>query len=67
EMQRIRKDSETSNSVYSAVCRGRRESERFRNELLASDNPNTVAHRNVPNQPAIREVIEFKNNINDAS
>ncbi|CAF3474902.1 unnamed protein product [Rotaria socialis] len=55
EMQRIRKDSETSNSVYSAVGRGRRENERFRYELLASDNPNTVAHRNVANQPAIRE------------
>ncbi|CAF2350956.1 unnamed protein product [Rotaria sp. Silwood2] len=32
EMQRIRKNSETSNSAYSAIGRERRESDRFRNE-----------------------------------
>ena len=60
EMQRIRKDSETlSNSGYSAVSRGRRESERYRGESLSSDNPNVIGHRNTPVTPANREVNQF--------
>lgn len=56
-MQRIRKDSETSNSGFSAIGRARRESERLRNESLQSDNANIMAHRNVVNPVPIREVI----------
>ena len=59
-MQRIRKDSETlSNSGYSTVSRARRESDRLRGELVATDNPNVLAHRNVPNPSIIREVIKY--------
>ncbi|CAF2986136.1 unnamed protein product [Rotaria sp. Silwood2] len=54
EMQRIRKDSETSTSVYSAAGRARRESDRLRTELV-SDNANVMAHRNVTNPIVIRE------------
>jgi len=58
-MQRIRKDSETlSNSGYSAVSRARRESDRLRNDLYASDNSNSMAHRNTSNQSIIRDVRE---------
>ncbi|CAF3410064.1 unnamed protein product [Rotaria sp. Silwood1] len=55
EMQRIRKDSETSNSGFSAIARARRENERLRSEILPSDNANIMAHRNVTNPTVIRE------------
>ncbi|CAF1062649.1 unnamed protein product [Rotaria sordida] len=55
EMQRIRKDSETSTSGFSAVGRVRREGDRLRNELLASDNANVIVHRNSINPTIIRE------------
>ena len=48
EVQRMRKDSETLSSPnVSTISRVRRESERLRNELLASDGTNT---RNSVNQ-----------------
>lgn len=56
-MQRIRKDSETSTSAYSALGRGRRESDRFRGELIAAENMNTFTHRNSINAPVPREVM----------
>lgn len=58
EMPRIRKDSETlSNSGYSTVSRGRRESERLRTDMAYGvDNTNAITHRNAPNSSMIREV-----------
>lgn len=57
EMPRIRKDSETlSNSGYSTVSRGRRESERLRTDMAYGvDNTNAITHRNAPNSSMIRE------------
>jgi len=52
-MQRIRKESETvSSPSTNAVSRVRRESDRFRNEILTSDG----GHLNVPTAPINREV-----------
>jgi hypothetical protein len=64
-MQRIRKDSETlSNSGHSTISRIRRESDRFRNDVLTSDSASVIGHRNVPVQPVIREVIKNNTYIN---
>ena len=58
EMQRIRKDSETlSTTGYNTIPRGRSESDRIRADSLSA-----AEHRNIPNQPIIREVIKNKMN-----
>jgi hypothetical protein len=55
-MQRIRKDSETlSNSGHSTISRQRRESDRLRSDLYSTDNPSSMAHRNISNQSIIRD------------
>jgi hypothetical protein len=56
-MQRIRKEPEpVSSPGVGAVTRVRRESDRFRTDILTSDGGSISGQRNTPSLPIIREV-----------